>query len=206
MTPKEQKFCLAYVKNSNTHQSCREAGYSEKYGLHNGHKILERPYVIAEIKRLRERMNQSAEKSATDVVNEFSKIAFCDHVSFLKPDPEYPNQWTYKSPDELTQAQRDVVEHVSVKNIFKETEEGAHIFVRQTYHYRLSDKAKALEQMGRHYGLFNDKLKLSGGKINPFEHVSNAQLAQLEKAWVKTMNDPKLIEVTDFKEVKSNGS
>jgi hypothetical protein len=76
---------------------------------------------------------------------------------------------------------------------------------RQEYTYILSDKAKALEQMGRHFGIFDDKLRLGVSQANPFTNASPKQLAKLKKAYISTMNDPKLIE-GEYMEVKTNGS
>ena len=71
-------------------QASKEAGYSERYTKSKAHKLLEIPAVIDEIKRLRARVNEQVEKSAADVINEFSKIAFTDRIDFLKEDPYYP--------------------------------------------------------------------------------------------------------------------
>lgn len=208
MTPKEQKFCAAYSANPSARDSAREAGYSAAYINSKAYKILERPHIIAEIKRLRGVINERAEKTATDVVNEFSKIAFIDRVSFLKEDDLRPGEFMYKSPEELTQEQRDIVEDTKIYNVeivLFEDKKPKPVW-RQQYTYVLSDKAKALEQMGRHYGIFDDKLKLLGSQANPFINATNAQLEELKGAFIKTMTDPKLIENVEFKEVKPNGN
>lgn len=163
---------------------------------------MEQPKIVAEIKRLRERLTERADKSATDVVNEFSKIAFTDRVSFLKEDPNYPGEFIYKSPDELTQDQRDIVEKVTYtmhEITVIENGEVQKLWIKH-YTYQLSEKAKALENMGRHFGIFDDKLRLVSNAQNPFKHATPAQLEKLKESWVSTMTDPKLLE-GEFKEV-----
>jgi len=168
------------------------------------HKLLDKPEIVTEIKRLRDRLNETADKSAVDVVNEFSKIAFTDRVDFLKEDPHYPGEFIYKSPDELTQDQRHIVEKVTY-NMHEITviEDGEvqKLWIKN-YTYVLSDKAKALEQMGRHFGIFDDKLKLIGSQQNPFKNATPAQLEKLKESWVGVMTDPKLIE-GEYKEVNN---
>ena len=190
MTPKQLEFARLYAASGKVAESARGAGYCEQYAKKLSFKLLKKLDVIAEVKRARERLNQTADKSATDVVNEFSKIAFTDRVGFLKEDPHYPDEFIYKSPDELTDDQRAIVEKVTytmheIVIIRDGTPEK--IWIKH-YSYVLAEKSKALENMGRHFGIFDDKLKLVGNQTNPFRNASPAQLEQLKKSWVETMN------------------
>lgn len=203
MTPKQREFARHYAQCGSTNEAARAAGYSEKYAIGMSHKLLKNEEVITEIQRIRARINQTADKSSTDVVNEFSKIAFVDRVDFLKEDPNYPGEFIYKSPDELTPDQRAIVEKVTY-NMHEitiiENGEVQKVWIKH-YTYVLSDKSKALENMGRHFGIFDDKLKLMSGAANPFKNASPAQLEQLKESWVKTMNQGAI--EGDYKEVKS---
>ena len=171
-------------------QAALGAGYSEQYSQKKGWKLLDLEQVRSYVKKLRERMNQRAEKSATDVVNEYAKIAFADRVSFLKEDPDKPGDFIYKSPDELTDDQRAVVEKVTMhtNEIFVEDEEGKRRSIfRQEYNYVFSDKQTALHQMGRHFGIFDDKLRLTT-QTNQFKNLSSEQLLQLKSAVANVMS------------------
>jgi len=196
MTPKQRAFVRAYVRSGVAYNAALEAGYCEKYAKGMSHKLLHKPDIIAEVKRMRDRLNESADKSATDVVNEYSKIAFTDRTSFLKPDDFFPNCYIYKSPEELSDDQRAVVEKVNTS--WRKCErviDGEKLCIdREEYSYVLSDKANALQQMGRHFGIFDDKLKLTGSQQNPFKNATPAQLERLKESWVQTMTDPKLLE------------
>lgn len=196
MTPRQQSFCSNYAKAQNAYRSAIEAGYTEKYAKAHGSKLLENPEIVAEIKRIRSRLTEQADKSATDVVNEFSKIAFTDRVSFLKEDPMLPGAWMYKSPDELSPDERALVERVNTTyRRHKHTIDGLVVeFERQEYSYVLSDKSKALENMGRHFGIFDDKIKLQLQRHNPFANASPAQLEKLKESFIHTMNQPAVIE------------
>lgn len=202
MTPKERAFCTLYAKNGSAHQSALDAGYTPYYAKSKSALMLNKPHIIAEIKRVRTHLDKRADKSSVDVVNEFSKIAFTDRVGFLKEDPHYPDEFIYKAPDELTPDQRAIVEKVMYNTheiTVIENGEVQKLWVKH-YTYVLSDKAKALENMGRHFGIFDDRLRLGASQSNPFAKVSQQQLEQLRKAWTKTMTDPKLLE-GEFKEV-----
>lgn len=206
MTPKQREFARLYAQCGSTNEAARGAGYTDKYAQALSHKLLKHDEVVAEIQRIRDILNKQADKSATDVVNEFSKIAFTDRVSFLKEDPHYPGEFIYKSPNELTDDQRAIVEKVTYNTheiTVIENGEVQKLWIKH-YTYVLSDKSKALENMGRHFGIFDDKLRLVSNQQNPFKNASPAQLEQLKKQWVTTMNDPKLLAVEgEYKEVNN---
>ena len=44
------------------------------------------------------------------------------------------------------------------------------------------DKSRALEMLGRHLGMFNDKLELSGAVANPYANLTEAELKKLADA------------------------
>ena len=204
MTPMQRNFAINYAQTQNAEQSALAAGYSKKYARSHVQRLLKHPDVVAEIKRIRNKVNQMVEKNATDVVNQFSKIAFTDRVSFMKEDPERPGEYMYKAPHELTQDQRDCVETTKMYTteiVVIEDSKPKSIF-RQEYNYVLSDKAKALEQMGRHFGIFDDRIKLGVSQANPFRDATPKQLEQLKSAFVKTMNGSKIVD-GQFEEVKN---
>lgn len=207
MTPKQRKFAEEYARTMNAFQSCVAAGYTENYANTKGPKqLLSHPEVMAEITRLRNRLNERADKSATDVVNEYAKIAFADRVDFLKEDPIRPGNYVYKAPHELTDEQRSVVDkvivHDNVRIVVIENDEPRELF-RQEYEYVLSDKSNALQQMGRHFGIFDDKLKLQMIQNNPFKNATPEQLAQLRQSFVGIMSKGETVdgEYTEAKNV-----
>ena len=203
MTPRQREFAQLYAQGGSIKEAARGAGYSNKYADGNAHQLLNKPDVIAEIKRFRERLNQTADKSATDVVNEYAKIAFTDRVGFLKEDEYNPGEFVYKSPDELTQEQRDIVEDVSYTlhevTVIRDGQVEK-VWVKN-YRYKLAEKAGALQQMGRHFGIFDDKLKLTTGGQNTFKNATQEQLKQLKQSFVGIMHQPAAVE-GEYKEVK----
>lgn len=208
MNDRERQFCIEYAANPNAEQAALKAGYAASYSHKLAHLIIRRPHVIAEIQRLRVKMNVRAEKNATDVVNEYAIIAFTDRVGFLKPDPEFPGSVMYKAPDELTDDERALVERVTTtwRKVEREVDGVKKKIERQEYSYVLSDKANALQQMGRHFGIFDDKLRLQTLTKNPFSGATPEQLEQLKNAFVNTMQGGKLIDHKTGEVIKVNGS
>jgi hypothetical protein len=73
---------------------------------------------------------------------------------------------------------------------------------RQEWEYRFADKENALQQMGRHFGIFDDKLRLSTSGQNPFKNATPEQLENLKQSWVKTMNGGAKAIEGSYEEVK----
>lgn len=187
MTPKQREFARLYALEPNAKKAAIAAGYKENFANTVGVKrLLGNEEVVAEIQRLRQRMNERAEKSATDVVNEYARVAFTDRTAFLKEDPLREGEYIYKAPHELTADEKALVEKVTVTRREITTEEGR--VWRQEYNYVLLDKANALQQMGRHFGIFDDKLKLVASQTNPFKNATPEQLQQLKQSFVGIMS------------------
>ena len=191
LTERQRRFVDEYVKTNNAHKSALVAGYSKNFAQKNSGTLLRNDKIASEIQRLRNRLNERADKSATDVVNEYAKIAFVDRVDFLKPDPHCPGEYIYKAPHELTREQRSIVEKVTMRNcdvrVVDTTTGEVTELVRQEYSYVFSDKQTALNQMGRHFGIFDDKLKLVKHHQNPFKDATPEQLEKLRSSFVGIM-------------------
>jgi phage terminase small subunit len=182
---RRKEFCRLYAESNNVLQAALGAGYSEKYSHKQSYKLLDREDITNEIARIRRNLTAKADKSSVDVVNEYAAIAFSDHVDFVKPDPDFEGGWVYKSPDELTPEQRKVVEKVHMRTR-KYVVDGKDLY-REEYDYTLCDKLSALNQMGRHFGIFDDKLKLTGQGANPFKNISSEKLVQLKQSIAEVM-------------------
>lgn len=196
MTPKQLEFARHYARLQRAYSAALAAGYSKQYAHSKSALLLDKPDIVAEIQRVRARMNERAEKSATDVVNEYARIAFADRTDFLKPDPDFPDCFLYKSPDELTDDQRALVEKVTTtwRKVEREIDGQKIVRHRQEYNYVLADKANALQQMGRHFGIFDDKLKLIQAQQNPFKNATPEQLAQLKQSFIGIMSKGEVVD------------
>jgi phage terminase small subunit len=206
MTPLQREFAKQYALNPTASAAALAAGYSKSYasGSHPP-KLLKNPLIIDEIQRIRRGAHAITVRSAADVVDEYSKIAFTDLWEFFKDDPDFPGRHVFKSPDELTPDQRAVC--ISIKPIWrtrklKDEHGNTEEVHRQEWDYRFADKESALQQMGRHFGIFDDKLKLTTARSNPFKNATPEQLEKLKASWVKTMNDGNAVIDGKFKEVK----
>lgn len=146
ITEKQKKFVEEYLIDLNATQAAIRAGYSIKNAGKIGHELLEKTRISNEItKKIAERSRRTG-INADRVLIELAKIAFvnADDVIESKDATLKENA----SRDDLA-----AIQSVKVKTF---GEDGVEREIK------LADKIKALDMLGRHLGMWNDKLQVSG--------------------------------------------
>ena len=145
LTPKQKLFCKYYLISLNATDAAIKAGYSKKtadvIGIQNLGKLNIKKYI-------EERMNKRAEKleiTADKVLEEIAKLAFANTTDILEITD---HGVTIKDLSKL-----DTTCISSAEEVFDK--EGMRVGVK----VKLHDKTKNLELLGRHLGLFNDKVE-----------------------------------------------
>jgi len=154
LTPKQQRFVDEYLKDRNAAAAAKRAGYNPDSGRH----LTAKPHVRAAIDRRVEKVAEKAEISAADVIRELGRIAFADIRKL------YDEHGNLKPISELDDDTAAVLAGIEVE----ELQDGA---VRKVKRY---DKPKALELLGRHLGIFNDRLALDGPLVVQVVRFSDA--------------------------------
>lgn len=149
LTAKQKLFCDEYLIDLNATQAAIRAGYSSESAKEIGSENLTKPNIRARIdKELAERSKRTG-VNADRVVNELAKIAFINATDVIDMD----------NATILEDACRDdtaAIASVKVKTIPGECGEGVEREIK------LADKLKALELLGKHMGMFRDKIELTG--------------------------------------------
>lgn len=150
MTGKQERFVEEYLIDLNATQAAIRAGYSPKTAQEQGARLLSKVMVQTAISKAQAERSRRTGINQDRVIREIAKLAFLNPVDVIDMD-----EATVKG-----EAHRDdtaCIASVKVKNI--PTDDGA-ITEREVKTY---DKLKALELLGRHLGMFNDKVKVEGG-------------------------------------------
>lgn len=198
LNDKQRAFVEAYVRSWNATQAAIAAGYSEKTAGSQGHELLKKPEIDAEIKRRLEELTMSE----AEVLARLTEHARGDMGPFFK----LVEEWTeYPLPTHEVIDAREVVEtdedgketkHVSywVRHVaidmdklldprysrlvrkFKDSpKDGISI--------ELHDVQGALKLLGQKYGLFKEKVEMTGANGGPvsidFSKLTNEQIASL---------------------------
>ena len=146
MTQKQKRFIEEYLIDLNATQAAIRAGYSPDTAKSIGSENLTKPDIQARIARAMAKRSRRTGVNADRVVMELAKIAFVNAKDVIDPDTATVR------PDALPE-DTAAIQSVKVKTF---GEDGLEREVK------MADKLRALELLGRHLGMFKDKVELSG--------------------------------------------
>lgn len=164
LTDKQARFVEEYLIDLNATQSAIRAGYSEKTAYSVGHENLSKPEIAAAIVAAKEARSQRTEITQDRVLQELARIGFSDLRNVLTATGNLasPQEW-----DDETAASISSVEILTKPGPIAENGERE---VEHLAKIKVWDKNSALEKLGKHLGMFTDKLEVKGGislVINP---------------------------------------
>ena len=172
LTPKQMRFVDEWLIDFNGKQAAIRAGYSAKTAEATAARLLRNVKVQAEISRRQKDLQRRTEVTQERVVMELARVAFADATDFVKVETRIINRGEVKVPIELAvhkeTAELSADQRAAIASI-KQGANGVEI--------KLHDKIKALELLGRHIGMFNDKLDIKATiSENPFAGLSTEEL------------------------------
>ena len=148
LTAKQQKFVDEYLIDLNATQAAIRAGYKKtEYTDTNANKLLENT-------RIREAVDKSmAERSRRTGINQDRVIQELARIAFVNPQNVINSEDASIRTDD-TEDDLACVQSVKVKTM--DGEKGSSV----EREVRLNDKMRALELLGKHLGMFKDKVEL----------------------------------------------
>lgn len=156
MTDKQRIFADEYLIDLNATRAYRAAYPSvkkEETARVNGSRLLTNANVAAYIAERMEERQKRTEVTQDRVVEELAAIAFAKATDYVTVQANGPAAMVMIKPtDELSDEQVRAIAGI------KEGANGVEI--------KLNDKEKALELLGRHLGMWNDKLDIKTPAID----------------------------------------
>lgn len=170
LTPKQQRFCQEYLIDLNATQAAIRTGYSAKTAQEQGSRLLSNVMVSAEIERRQGERSERTMADADEVVKRLAGVALFDMRKLFRPNgsPKPPHEW-----DADTAAAVAVVDT---------RERGG----RRTHRVKLVDRLKALELLGKHLGLFKERVNVEvtgkgGGSVQLTNWTDEDLDAEIER-------------------------
>ena len=154
LTDKQQRFCEEYLVDLNATQAAIRAGYSKKTARSQGQRLLTNVDIQREIQR---RMDERSQRTGIDgdrVVQELERIAFAKITDVLDygPDGVHLKDCSQVSSEVLA-AIASVTNHTTKKG-------------RKAVRLKMHNKIAALTLLGRHLGLFTNKVQQSATLVD----------------------------------------
>lgn len=172
LTPKQMRFVDEYMIDFNATQAAIRAGYSEKTANTIGAQNLAKLSIQAEIARRQKDLQRRTEVSQERVVKELARVAFADATDYVQVEARTVEkndgtELSYQAVTLTETAELSADQRAAIAGI-KQGVNGVEV--------KLHDKIKALELLGRHIGMFNDKLEVKATVENPFAGLSTEEL------------------------------
>jgi len=140
LTPKQRRFVQEYLKDLNATKAATRAGYSAKTAEHIGYQLLQKTTVQEQIQKAQEKIAAKSEKTVDDIVRELTRLAFSNMSEYV----EFGGKKGLVIKD-ISEMGEDAKRCVSEVSITKSKGGGRLAF-------KLYDKVKALELLGRYLG------------------------------------------------------
>lgn len=177
LTQKERRFIEEYLVDLNATKAAVRAGYSERTAYSIGHENLRKPEIAAAIEAAMAARSKRTEITADRVLQELAKIGFSDIRKAVRWRSDMQAEYTDPETGEAASIFLNSVRLVDSGELDEETaaaiasvsqtDKGA---LKITFH----DKQGALVSIGRHLGMFEDKLTVK----NDLENLSDEQLEE----------------------------
>jgi len=145
LTPKQEKFCLEYVRTGNASDAYRSSYNAEKMKNETVNSkasmLLSKDKIRARVEELQTETQKRTEVTIDNVVKELAKIGFHD-VRKL-----YNDDGTLKQPNELDEETASAVTEISVRQMRIDEDTVADVIK-----YKFANKESALDKLMKHLG------------------------------------------------------
>lgn len=148
LTEKQKRFVEEYLIDLNATQAAIRAGYSAQTAQEQSSRLLSNAMVQKEISQAMAERSKRTGVNQDRIVLELARIAFVNAADVI--DSENATVKAGATADDTA-----AIQSVKVKVIPTKEGEGVEREIR------LNDKLKALELLGKHLGMWNDKLDLN---------------------------------------------
>ena len=169
LSKKQELFCKEYLVDLNATQAYKRAGYSvqsDNTAAVEASKLLRNPKVEVRITELMEERSKRTEITADFVLQELYAIAKARGSDFSQvvDEPIIQNGRYVTDPDTGKIKTFRTVEVIPTNQLPEDKKKAIAGIKEGKYGIEVStcDKVKALELLGRHLGMFKDKLEVSG--------------------------------------------
>ena len=155
---REERFVAEYMIDGIGTQAAIRAGYSPKSASVTASRLLSNAKVRARIDKALAAQSRRTGITADRVLKELAKCAFADIT-------DVANAATATLKDDAQRDDTAAIKSIKVKTI---PSDDGDIVEREI---EMMDKTKSLELLGKHFNLFQDRVKVTGDKSEPIQVI-----------------------------------
>jgi len=145
ITEKQKRFVEEYLIDLNATQAAIRAGYSPKTAEQEGYKLVQKSSVSEAIAKAKAERSRRTGISQDRVIQELARIAFVNAADVINTD----------DASVIADATRDDLACIQTVKVKQMSGDKGDMTEREVM---LADKLKALELLGKHLGLYTEKL------------------------------------------------
>jgi len=168
LTVKQRRFKDEYLIDYNASRAALAAGYSKKTAMFIGAENLKKPKIKYEIELEMAKRAAKSEVTAERIINELALIAFSDITAFVLMGKKGITLQEFKKlPKDVKRCISTIQQNgTGVKAIIK---------------FKLYDKVRALELLGKTRAMFVDKVKVQDDRSHIRQKLSELTTEDLRK-------------------------
>ncbi len=164
LTAKQKRFVDEYMVDLNATQAAIRSGYSAKTARSVGSENLTKPDIASAIEKRQKRLADKYEVNQERIVAELARIGFSNMQDYMRSNSEGDPFLDFSN---LTRDQAAALAEVTVEDFKDGRGEDARDVRRVKF--KLHDKRAALVDLGKHLGMFKERVEHTGKDGGPIE-------------------------------------
>ena len=167
LSAKQTLFVSEYLKDLNATQAAIRAGYSEKTARVIGAENLTKPAIAVAVEKAQEDLGKRNEITQDRVIKELALLGFANMADYMKAGRD--GAPTALDFGQLTREQTAALQEVTFESATEN--DGDEVTLIRRTKFKLYDKRAALVDIGRHLGMFKERVVLEGDPENALRMV-----------------------------------
>lgn len=176
LTPKQERFAVEVAKGKNASDAYRMAykviAMTAKTVNEEASRLLANPKVATRVKELSAKGLAKNEVTVARITQEYARLAFAD---LRKAYDDEGNLKNIKDLDDDTAA---AIAGIDVEQRTLKVAGTDTAVVTRTKKLRLSDKRAALDSLAKHFGMFTERVEVTGKDGAPLQEMSMLETAR----------------------------
>lgn len=183
LTAKKRRFVDEYLVDLNGTQAAIRTGYKPTRARQTAERLLKEPDVAAAVTEAQAARSERTGITQDMVLQELAKIGFANMGNYLHATSGGDPYFDFAG---LTEEQKAALVEVTVEDFVEGRGEDARNVRRVKF--KLGDKRAALVDIGKHLGMFKERVELTGKNGGPVETDATLRVEFVRPK--KDANDP----------------